>query len=244
MTTISKRRVETKEKFRSVTRTEEQSTQRAVRDIVATAEHRTGFEASGSYGPVSGSVNVDDARTSSDTRQSFREAVRKASAEYEVDRSVDVVFESSQEIVTEASGKLINPNDELAVTFLFYQLQRRYHVSEHLHRVMPVVLVAQPVPRPNHINITWILQYDWILRRVLLDPSFESALDVVTSSLVGEESTVGQLRANLDQQRQVVAALKDSLVAAHTRSDVLFQGVQHAIRRAAGVDDGGLIAPW
>jgi hypothetical protein len=237
VTTATKRRTETKEKFRSVTRTEEQSTQRAVRDIVSTAEHRTGYEASGSYGPVSGSVNGEDSRSSSDTRQSFREAVRKASSEYETDRSVDVSFEASEQMVALDTGKLVNPNDELAVTFLFYQLQRRYHVSERLHRVTPVILVAQPVPRPNHINITWILQHDWILRRVLLDPSFVQALDLVTGSLVGEEATVGMLRSNLETQRQVVNALKDSLVSAHGNSDVLFQAVQRAIRRAAGAND-------
>ncbi|MBZ0232887.1 MAG: hypothetical protein K8M05_11205 [Deltaproteobacteria bacterium] len=243
VTTATKRRTETKEKFRNVTRSEEQSTQRAVRDIVGTAEHRTGYEASGSYGPVSGSVNGEDSRTSSDTRQSFREAVRKASSEYESDRSVDISFETSEQAVAQDTGKLTNPNDELAVTFLFYQLQRRYHVSERFHRVMPVILVAQAVPRPNHINITWILQHDWILRRVLLDASFAPALDLVTGSLVGEEATVGQLRSNLDTQRQVVAALKDSLVSAHANSDVLFQAVQRAIRRAAGANEpDGLVA--
>lgn len=188
VTTATKRRTETKEKFKSVTRTEEQSTQRAVRDIVATAEHRTGYEASGSYGPVSGSVNGEDSRSSSDTRQSFREAVRKASSEYETDRSIDISFEASEQVATQETGKLVNPNDELAVTYLFYQLQRRFHVSERLHRVTPVILVAQPVPRPNQINITWILQHDWILRRVLLDASFAPALDLVTGSLVGEEA--------------------------------------------------------
>ncbi len=242
VTTATKRRTETKEKFKSVTRSEEQSTQRAVRDIVATAEHRTGFEAEGSYGPVKGKVNGEDKRTSSDTRQSFREAVRKASSEYEIDRSVEVSFEESDQITTQDTGKLANPNDELAVTYLFYELQRRFHVSERLHRVTPVILVAQPVPRPNQINITWILQYDWILRRVLLDPSFAPALRLVTGSLVGEEATVGMLRSNLDTQRQVVAALKDSLVSAHANSEILFQAVQRAIRRAAGSEPDGLAA--
>ncbi len=242
VTTATKRRTETKEKFRNVTRSEEQSTQRAVRDIVATAEHRTGYEASGSYGPVSGSINGDDARTSSDTRQNFREAVRKASSEYETDRSIDVVLETSEQGVTQDTGKLVNPNEELAVTFLFYQLQRRYHVSERLHRVTPVILVAQPVPRPDQINLTWILQHDWILRRALLDPSFAPALDLVTGSLVGEEATVGMLRTNLDLQRGVATALKDSLSAAQENSRLLFMGVQRAIRQAAGDGEvGGVV---
>ncbi|MEZ4403590.1 MAG: hypothetical protein R3B06_26435 [Kofleriaceae bacterium] len=238
VTTSVKRRLETKEKAKSVTRTEEQTTQRAVKDIVETAERRTGLEASGSYGAVSGSLSVDDAKTSSDTRQNYREAVVKAASEYESDRSVDVSFESSTDVVVENTGKITNPNDELAVTFLFYQLQRRYHVSEHLHRVTPVVLVAQPVPKPNQIGIAWLLQHDWILRRVLLDPSFVPALDVVNTSLVGEEATVGQLRINLDKQRSVVEVLRVTLIDTQSEVAALFRGLQDQILGAADAQDG------
>lgn len=240
VTSTTKRRVETKQKARDVLRTEETRTQRAVRDIVETAELRTGLEASGSYGALSGSVKIDDAKTSSDTRQQFREAVIKSAREYEQDRSVDVSFEIGTEVTAENSGKISNPNDELAVTFLFYQLQRRYHVTEHLHRVTPVILVAQPVPKPNHINLTWILQHDWILRRVLLDPSFTPALDAVNSSLVGEEATVGQLRTDLEQQRGVVESLRQSLHASNVEVEALFRGLSAAIVEAAeDEDDGG-----
>ena len=238
VTTSTKRRLETKEKARNVTRTEEQTTQRAVKDIVETAERRTGLEASGSYGTVSGSLSIEDAKNSSDTRQKFREAVIKAASEYESDRSVDVSFESTIDVTVENTGKLNNPNDELAVTYLFYQLQRRYHLSEHLHRVTPVVLVAQPVPKPNQLDIAWLLQHDWILRRVLLDPSFGSALDTVNTSLVGDEATVGQLRANLDQQRAVVDALRASLLAKQAESNALFRGLQQAIIAGAEAQDG------
>ena len=241
VTTSTKRRLETKEKARNVTRTEEQTTQRAVKDIVETAERRTGLEASGSYGTLSGSLTIEDAKNSSDTRQNFREAVIKAASEYESDRSVDVSFETTADVTVENSGKLSNPNDELAVTYLFYQLQRRYHVSEHLHRVTPVVMVAQPVPKPNELDIAWLLQHDWILRRVLLDPSFGSALDTVNTSLVGDEATVGQLRANLDQQRAVVDALRASLLAKQAESNALFRGLQQAIVASAQAqDDSGM----
>lgn len=242
VTTSSKRRVETKEALKSVLRNEEQTTQRAVKDIVETAERRTGLEASGTYGAVTGSLTLDDARTSSDTRQTFREAVVKAASEYETDRSVDVAFETSTEVTVDNTGKLTNPNDELAVTFLFYQLQRRYHLSEHLHRVTPVVLVAQPVPRPSQIGIAWLLQHDWILRRVLLDPSFLPALDAVDTSLVGDEATVGQLRTNLDQQRAVIDTLRSSLLAKQAEVDALFRGMQSAIMAgAAAQDDSGIV---
>ncbi|MBE7449722.1 MAG: hypothetical protein HS111_12725 [Kofleriaceae bacterium] len=245
VSTTTKRRVETKQKAREVLRSEETRTQRAVRDIVETAELRTGLEASGGLGALSGSLKVDDARTSSDTRQQFREAVIKAAREYEQDRSIDVSFETSVEATTENTGKLSNPNDELAVTFLFYQLQRRFHVTEHLHRVTPVLLVAQPVPKPNQINLTWILQHDWILRRVILDPSFIPALDAVNTSLVGEEATVGQLRTDLEQQRAVIDSLRQSLHASHAEVEALFRGLSTAIDDAAEEQDGaGWVSVW
>lgn len=237
LSTSAKRRLQTQEKARSVLRTEEQITQRAVRDIVETAELRTGFEATGVYGGGSGSLKLDDARTSSDTRQQFREAVVKAAREYENDHTVDVSFDNSSDLVTEQTGKIVNPNEELAVTYLFYQLQRRYHVAEHLHRLTPVVLVAQPVPNPNQINVAWILQHDWILRRVLLDPSFVSALDTVNTSLVGEEATVGQLRADLEQQRGVVEALRQTLSAQQLEVETLFRGLRASIIDAAAAED-------
>ncbi len=235
--TSGKRRQQTQEKARSVLRTEEQLTQRAVRDIVETAELRTGFEASGVYGGGSGSLKIDDARTSSDTRQQFREAVIKAAREYENDHTIDVSFESATDTTVEQTGKIVNPNEELAVTYLFYQLQRRYHVAEHLHRMTPVVLVAQPVPKPNYINVAWLLQHDWILRRVLLDPSFVSALDTINTSLVGEEATVGQLRADLEHQRGVVEALRQTLVAQQSQVETLFRGLRASIISAAEAED-------
>ena len=45
-----------------------------------------------------------------------------------------------------------NPNDEIAVTFMFYELQRRHRIYERLYRVQPVVLVAQEFPQPQDID--------------------------------------------------------------------------------------------
>ena len=63
---------------------------------------------------------------------------------------VDITSEFNQ------SGTIVNPNDELAVTYLFYELQKRYRLSEQLYRVMPVVMVAQEVPSPDQITPAWI----------------------------------------------------------------------------------------
>jgi hypothetical protein len=211
-TTITrKRKTTTQEKFRSLTKTENDVTDRAVRDIVATAQAQTGLEASYSGHGLDIKSTHNDARSSSDTKQSFREAVRKASSEYESDRSLEVTYETSSETTTEETGKVVNPNAELAVTYLFYQLQRRFLVSERIHKLTPVVLVAQPVPKPSELTIKWLLQFDWILRRVLLDPTFAGAFDYLTQDLAGEEFSVLVLKQNVDQQRVIVADIKQNL---------------------------------
>ena len=55
----------------------------------------------------------------------------------------------SQESEETTFHEIQNPNDELAVTYLFYELQRTYGISERLHSLTPVILVANAVPAPT-----------------------------------------------------------------------------------------------
>ena len=89
-----------------------------------------------------------------------------------------------------------NPNDELAVTYLFYELQRTYRISERIHKLTPVILVANDVPAPDEIDDAWLVAHDWILRRVILDDSFRPALEYLTKSFVGAEVNIRILEAN------------------------------------------------
>lgn len=241
-TVTEKRKAETKERTRQLRRSEDSLTSRAVRDIVQSAQQHNTIDASYSATtPVSTSsikATHDDQRSSSDTKQSFREAVRKATAEYESERTVDVTVESSFESVAEESGKLVNPNAELAVTYLFYELQRRFLVSERIHKLTPVILVAQPVPAPHEIDLKWILQHDWILRRALLDPSFTRALDLVTQDLVGEQFAVTALRQNVDTQRDIVEKLAANLVTANAALGPRYAALSRALQRGGATGSG------
>ena len=239
--TTTKKKVDTKETFRSLTRSEDSVTARAVRDIVETASDRTGFEAGASAKVYSAKVTQDDARTSSDTKQSFREEVRRATSEYESNRSMEVSYETSTEITTQEGGKLVNPNSELAVTYLFYELQRRFLVSERIQQITPVVLVAQPVPKPSDIDVKWLLQYDWILRRALLDSSFEDAFKYLTEDLIGEEFSVSILKRQVDAQQIVVDKLTGNLALAKNDVQTRYAALQRAL--TAGSDaNGGMFA--
>jgi len=207
-----------------VRRDEMSSTTRAEQQIVRKAHVKTNFELTSQDSvkvPLSEAVTLDHTqqtsfkreagRESEDVKRAFHEAVFKAAQEYKDETTTEVTVESSEEVEVTESGEITNPNDEIAVTFLFYELQRRYKISERLHRLTPVVLVAQEVPNPSDIDGDWVLAHDWILRRILLDDSFLPAITYLTQTVMGDEVALGQLRENVEQQRAVVEELKREL---------------------------------
>ena len=129
----------------------------------------------------------------------------------------------------EESGEISNPNDELPVTYLFYELQRRYRVEEKQHKVTPVILVAQEFQ--DTIDEDWIVANDWILRQHLLHPSMLPAMDYLASKVVGDEHALKELYDNLQQQRRILDLLTDELTVVRSqvssRYDALQRSMQH-----------------
>ncbi|MER5326964.1 hypothetical protein [Streptosporangium roseum] len=259
-TVVRRKRAEKEVEHHSQTRREEAAdTSRAEQEIVRKAMAKTNFSL-----VTEGSVNVEIAqgtststfgreavKSSDDIKKAFHEAVFKSAQEYKNEHTTEVNTEDVEELEVTESGEISNPNDELAVTFLFYELQRRYRVSERIHRAIPVVLVAQEVPRPDEIDEAWILSYDWILRRSLLDDSFIPALNHLGEGVIGEEVALEELRRNVEQQRRIVDELRRELVAVRERESfqrgilerALFQQARVVPRRPGGSGGGGSIIP-
>ena len=78
-----------------------------------------------------------------------------------------------------------NPNNEITVTYLLYELERQFRLRERLHHMQPVIMVARDIPRPDQIDEAWLLRHAWILDRVLLDQSFAEAIDYLSDGFVG-----------------------------------------------------------
>jgi hypothetical protein len=196
-------------------RSESSSTNRAESEIVAKASEKTSFNVSAqvglSLGPfssqITSSFGKESALESSDTKKNFREAVRKSADEYRQQNRVEVEVSSQSEFETVTSSEVMNPNDEISVTYLFYELERQYEISEKLHRVRPVVLVANEVPTPDQINEVWLMTHAWILRRVVLDESFVPILDYVVTGTVGDQLALEAMQETLKQHRQTVNEL-------------------------------------
>jgi hypothetical protein len=157
--------------------------------------------------------NVGAERNSSSTKEMFREETKKQAHSLKQNSSLEMTVTTTEEFEAEETSEINNPNDEIVVTYLFYELQRRFMVSEHLQRVTPVVLVAHPLPAPSSLDSVWLARHDWILRRVLLDRSLKPALEYgISGKVLADKGRAEELEATLDKQREVVDAVKKDLV--------------------------------
>ena len=200
------------QKFNSSIDSEFNLTSRAESEIVSKAQKKSDFEfnINAKYGQSSSKLGLgkDARKDSSEAKKSFRESVIKSAQEFKDEWSLTVDSEESFDSEQTESGTITNPNDELSVTYLFYQLQRRYRVSEQLYRTMPVVLVALDVPSPDEITEGWVIANDWIINRALLDDSFRDALELLAKESIGDEFALRELRKNMREQRRLVRSLE------------------------------------
>jgi hypothetical protein len=220
-------------------RTESSETGRVEAEIVAKAQEKTNFNvtAKESLGgedawQVESTQNFggEQAKQSERAKRDFRENVQKSAQEYRQEHRVEIVTTESEEFEETTFHEIQNPNDELTVTYLFYELQRTYRISEKIRKLTPVILVANEVPAPNEIDDAWLLAHDWVLRRTILDDSFRPALNYLCDSFVGAEVNIRLLEANVLVHRNVVLAIKQEIEvqAAILRRDE--QDVLEAVR--------------
>ena len=221
------------EKSASTLSDERAITARATTDIVEKATTTTNFEQtlqtnmSGTIGVFSmgGNTNTSFSRNqvaeSQKTKNAFHEAVRKAAQEYKNERSLEVSTEEISEFESTFTSEISNPNNEITVTYLFYELERQYRITERLHKLTPVVLVAQEIPNPADIDEDWLLAHEWILRRVLLDNSFNEALDYIADGLISDEVSIEIKREHYETQRSLVEELSETLQSLASMQDVM-----------------------
>ena len=231
-------------------KSESSETYKAETEIVQNSVNKTNFnlttQGNFTYGILSGSVTSaftkDTTNTSNEVKKEFHEAVLKSSEEYKNEHNVEVNSSESIEEEFQESGEISNPNDEITVTYFFYELQRRYRVNEQIHKIVPIILVAQQVPKPNEIDNDWIVRHDWILNRVLMDDSFRSALSYISTKITGDEYALKQLAENLEQQRKLVEDIKGELVTIQQQVGRRYAALEESIKSRAdslGAESGG-----
>lgn len=236
------------EKAMATRRGEYTTTGRAESEIVRRASNATNFSMSG-QGSVSvqlemisagGSFGADagasQSSESAQTKRDFREAIQKAAQEYRDERVLEVTTKESFSEETTERREISNPNNELTVTYLLYELQRRFRVTERLHKLTPVILVAFEVPAPHEITEGWLLAHEWILRRVILDDSLVPALDSLRNGFAGGELGVEILRAQWEAQMEVVAAVRDNTAVNRRLRDAARDALEEVSETVAGRD--------
>lgn len=218
-------------------RTESTDTTRVDNEIVSRAKNSSNFQqnASGSFGndnlyKVSAGMQhgQDQSVESAQTRRDFHEAVSKAAQEYRSEHKTEVTTDESREDETTTYREIRNPNDELTVTYLFYELQRRYAVQEKLNKITPVILVANDVPSPHEVDEAWLLRHDWIIKRVILDDTFRPALDYLSSNYTGTEIQLEVLKLEVEHQRTVVDKIAQQVSQANEALKTATLGLQTA----------------
>jgi hypothetical protein len=192
---------------------------------------------------VSGSSTTtfsrDVEKHSDSVKKEFNEAVRKASEEVKNERKTEISTEETFEEEITQSGEIMNPNDEIPCTFLFYELQRRIGIEEKIHALQSVVFVAQEVPAPSELTHAWLIRHDWILSRVLLDPSYAPALGYVSTSLISDDVALREMREALFRQRKLVEDLKQDLADRRALAGLRYAALQKQIEKTAESAEGG-----
>lgn len=220
---------------------------RAEAEIAAAVQRNTSASANTSgSGSLFGVVEVSAGaefgasqdQSSNKVKKELREATSKASQDYRDSNKVAISFEETLETSYTESREIQNPNNELTVTYLFYELQRRYEVSERLHDVTPVVLVAYEVPKPHEITEAWLLKHDWIIRKALLDDSYLPSLTYLSQTFAGDEVSVEILEQQWKTQLAVVADLRMQGRAHQNLRDQARSAVEDAVEEVAQATAG------
>ena len=236
-----------------VRKTESSETSRVEAEIVQKASNKTNFHNTVNGGFNIGVANVDAktditvdaAKESADTKKDIRESVLKAAEEYKQEHKLEISTERVEETEETTYGEVRNPNDEIPVTYLYYELQRTYQVSEKIHSVRPVILVANQVPRPDEIDEDWLITHQWILRRVILDDSFLPALDYLSKGFAGDELAMEALRVNMEKQTETVERMARQVEISTNTMEAFRKALDNAVQgyaraRAQSQDEGGL----
>ncbi|CAN5202417.1 hypothetical protein BH18THE2_BH18THE2_29400 [soil metagenome] len=250
-----KRSVKEIDEALQIRKKEASSTSRVDAEIVQKAQNKSNFKvtADGSVNMklydihASVSMDKDQSKESAETKKQFREDVLKSAEEYKHEHKLEISTEESQETEITTSHEIKNPNDELPVTYLFYELQRTYEISEKIHKITPVVLVANDVPAPHEINESWLMSHDWILKRAILDDSFLPALEYLSKNFVGDEISIEALRVNMERQAHIVEEIgqqirnkNDALSIAQSGLDKAVQYFKNAQSGSGGGDERNL----
>jgi len=125
---------------------------------------------------VSGGISQDISSSSKQTNSNLNETMQKTASRMKRDTKITVSTEGEETFEEMRSSEITNPNDEIAVTYLYHQLQQHYRVSTEIGEVDSVVFVPEVLPEWGDIDEGWVRDHGDVIAEVLLDSSFAPVL--------------------------------------------------------------------
>jgi hypothetical protein len=144
-------------------------------------------EASASWGwgsaKVSGGVKSDSENKTKSTSNQLSETMQKTASKIRTESKIVVSTEAETTFEETTASEIQNPNDEIALTYVYSKLQRQYEIFTSLNQLDGVLFVAEPMVLASEIDEEWVRNYDWIISEVLLDNSFRDALTSISQEI-------------------------------------------------------------
>lgn len=142
-------------------------------------------EASGGFGPVTAKLSAgaggEQGSQSKDTKSNLTETMSKTASRMKRDTKIIVSTETTVTDESTRVSEITNPNDEIAVTYVYSKLQRAYELTTRLAEVNSVVFVPQPVLPPQDVTTGWVQRHATVIAKVLLDQAFAPELAAVVA---------------------------------------------------------------
>jgi hypothetical protein len=128
---------------------------------------------------IDSKIGTELSSSTKETKSQLNETMEKTSQKMKNDVKISVSneFQSSSEY--DRSSEISNPNDDIAITYIYSKLQQQFELYTSLNEVSNVVFVPEKLPSVQEIQKDWIRRYDWIIAKNLLDDSFQSDLTAV-----------------------------------------------------------------
>jgi len=177
--------VRTSEDLKSLETTSEMATStkdssETIKESSDTFKWHMEAEASANFGfgsaSVSGGVEGSEENRLQQTDTTLSESSQKMASKIRRETKVTVSTESESTFEATTASEITNPNEEIAVTYVYSKLQRQYRLFTQLAEVHNVVMIAEPLPPPERIDDSWVKRHDSILAKVLLDDSYRDVL--------------------------------------------------------------------
>jgi hypothetical protein len=166
-----------------VTATSRDTTE-VVNEATSKLNRHADAEVGGGYPPffsakVTAGISDESGRTSRQTKTNLNEMMEKTASRMKRDTKVSVSTETEATFEQVGSAELTNPNDEVAITYLYHRLQQRFWVSTQIDEVNSVVFVPEPIPDFWDINEGWIRDHAEIIAGALLDSGLTPTLAAI-----------------------------------------------------------------